>query len=233
MSNTLKITPRGEITWQVHDTADGRLYLPPTHDETLNPMEIFDQVDDDRDYLNIIGHGTEGVVYDIADYAVKTFRDPYDTKNISMLRVNVALTEGLRRIAQPQNSSFEIAGAEIYGAFIPHPEAEEKLGYCAIWLMEKINPPMKVTQYKRRREHLVGRKLNKLHPLPTPRQRRATYNLALEQFGFKSTDIVNDENECNNTNLLIEKIPEGRTRGRLIKIDERPVLESSGTFTSY
>lgn len=223
MSVDLQITPKGEITWETHDLSTGRLYLPPSHNDRIDLMSIVNSVDEDRNRHKKLGIGMEGVVYDIAGYAVKAFIDPADWNNVNTLRVNVALAEGLRRIAQPQNSAFEITGVDIYGAFVPHEDFEEQLGYRAVWLMEKIESPMKVSHYLRKQRALFGHKAIKSRPLPSPWQRKATYGAALEYYGLEVTDILNDENEFHDVNLIINTLPQGRTRGRLVKIDERPV----------
>jgi hypothetical protein len=232
MTNTLKITPRGEITWQVHDTADGRLYLPPTHDEAMNPMEIFSQVDDNRNRHRILGMGCEGAVFDIANHAVKAYVTPFVQNPIWTLRTNVTLTEGMKKIAQPQNSSFEIAGVDIKAAFIPHVEREEELGYRALWIMEKIDSPMTIAEYFRKRERLFGKKINKLRPFPNPSQRIETYDVALRTYGLSFEDIVNDEVDFKDNNLMIATLPSGRQRGKVIKLDEIPKGTNSG-FSSY
>lgn len=229
----LKITPRGEIEWQAHDVANGRLFLPESHDDSIDPMNLFELVDDDRNRHERLGTGLEGVVYNIAGHAVKAFIDPDVHDTVSTLRANVTLAEGLKRIAQPQNSSFEIAGANIRAAFVPHMQHEESLGYRAIWLMDKIDSPMTISRYFRKREGLFGKKVNKTYPLPTHHQRLATYQTALESYGLKITDIVNDEVDFKDINLMIAKLPAGRERGVLVKLDERPATHEDTKKVSF
>ena len=215
----IDIDPRGEITWETTDaTVDdngGTLFVAPNSplEDPLQPLRQFIEGPETYRYIN---HGLEGTVYATPDekFAVKNYHLDGD---ISYLRANVILAEGLKQVRQLTVADFIIRGLEIYAAFIPEEKAREELGAECLWLMELVNE----VRYER-------------GDAPSYRYQRKLYRSAVERYKLAEDDICFD---CGITNyempwhnLMVEQRASEDSPESYVKIDAFPM---NNTLSRY
>jgi hypothetical protein len=207
----VRITPEGEVSWNIHDTADGRLFIPLATNGEIDPLLVFQAFNEQPTAYRQLGKsGGHGVVKDVAGYALKHFysksRVEWDLPqdwipgHLPDLRANVALAEGLSLVPQLRKGEFDVRAAEIHGAFIPHDwhGGDSEI----LWLMEKLDPIEKSA-----RKELL---------LPEKKRRKKLYAKALELMSIDLQDVSLDDHKGN---ILITEAPSADKRGTLVRID--------------
>lgn len=207
MAGKIAIDPRGEIQWK-HATAcvgdaPGQLFISPNC-PIDDPERMINNYYFGQPGYAYIDYGAHGSVHKTPDgHALKDFTIGGD---LSFLRANVLLAEGLKRVPEATRYRYSVRGLEIHAAFKPGEVSKRSLGDKCFWLMEFIDEKPD----------------NDIDDIPSYDTQRFLYIEALKSYGVPEgvTSFDCGLGEGSLHNLLVEDVDDGQVK--YVKIDISP-----------
>jgi hypothetical protein len=212
----IAIDPLNKITWENMDISvngqQGQLFVAPDSrvpdTVTLFNDFIHHQRAGRKSAYERIGDGANGTVYATTEkFAIKDFSIGGD---ISYLRANVILAEGLKQTVQSNSIPFIVRGLEIHAAFVSDGYRRREMGSKCLWLMEFIEEVPRITA-----------------PAPQPDYQDNLYSEAIKPYGLTHDNMFFDRGDGRISalmhNLLVEQDCSENQQACYVKIDALPM----------